>query len=71
MQLNLRQAILQRVQNQSPEQLKEVVQGSVDGDEKALPGLGVLFEIIWKNSNSETQEELISTLHKQLMPAKA
>ncbi|MCY8234743.1 small acid-soluble spore protein SspI, partial [Priestia endophytica] len=35
-------------------------------EEKMLPGLGVLFEIIWEHSNREDQEEMLSTLEQGL-----
>jgi small acid-soluble spore protein I (minor) len=65
--LNLRQAIIQRVQNKSNEELLEVIAGSIDNDEKALPGLGVLFEIIWKNLDEKQQLDLASVLHRALL----
>jgi small acid-soluble spore protein I (minor) len=62
MDLNLRQAIIQRVQDKNNEELLEVINSSVESDERALPGLGVLFEIIWKNCEQDTQNQLIQTL---------
>jgi len=66
MNLTLRQAIIERVKNKTEEELIEVIQGSVDNDERALPGLGVLFEIIWNNSKEATQRELVATLQQHL-----
>lgn len=65
-QLNLRQAIIQRVQNKDEEQLQEIIEGSVDGDERALPGLGVLFEMIWKNSDSDMRRQLLTNLEHSI-----
>jgi small acid-soluble spore protein I (minor) len=66
MNLNLRQAVLQRVQDKSSTELVQVIEESIDGDERVLPGLGVLFEVIWKNSGETTQIELASTLKDHL-----
>lgn len=66
MNLNLRQAIVQRVHDKSNDELFEVIEQSIDGDERALPGLGVLFEIIWKNSEKSTQTTLVDTLKKHI-----
>lgn len=66
MNLNLRQAIIQRVQNKTNEELTDVIAGSIDSDERALPGLGVLFEIIWQHSDEKTQQQLVDTLSKHL-----
>ena len=65
-QMNLRQAIMQRVQNKDEEQLQEIIEGSVDGDEKALPGLGVLFEMIWKNSDSDLRKQIVMNLEHSI-----
>lgn len=64
--LDLRQAIVNRVQNNTQEELKEVIEGSIGNDERTLPGLGVLFEMIWKQINAQEQSSLVEALHKQL-----
>ncbi|MVP01800.1 small acid-soluble spore protein SspI [Paenibacillus lutrae] len=64
--LSLRQAIVQRVEGKSDQELQEIINDSIDGQEQALPGLGVLFEVIWKNITPETQTELVTTLRQHL-----
>ncbi len=66
MNLNLREAIIQRVQDKSDEELLDVINSSIEGDERALPGLGVLFEIIWKHCEEDTQNQLVHTLKTHL-----
>ncbi|MFE5324321.1 small acid-soluble spore protein SspI [Paenibacillus sp. NPDC056579] len=66
MNLNLRQAIIQRVTDKSNEELFGVIEDSIGGQEQVLPGLGVLFEIIWQHSNQDTQSQLVSTLKDHL-----
>jgi small acid-soluble spore protein I (minor) len=68
--LNLRQAIIQRVQDKSDEDLLEVIEGSIGNDERALPGLGVLFEIIWKHIDEQQQHDLVSVLNTNLQSHK-
>jgi len=67
--LDLRQAIVQRVAGKSEEELAGVIEGSIGGDDRTLPGLGVLFEIIWQNIDEETQKRLVRVLHEHLAPA--
>jgi small acid-soluble spore protein I (minor) len=67
MNLNLRQAILQKMQDKSSEEITEVIEGSIGGDDKALPGLGVLFEVIWEHSDQATQQHLSDTLKNHLI----
>ncbi|MFD0714417.1 small acid-soluble spore protein SspI [Paenibacillus sp. GCM10027626] len=64
--LNLREAILQIVQNKSNEELTDVIADSIGGDERALPGLGVLFELIWQHSDASEQSKMVATLHSHL-----
>lgn len=64
--LSLRQAIIQRVHDKSAEELIEVINDSIGGDDKALPGLGVLFEMIWENSGQAEQSSMATTLKNQL-----
>ncbi|WNQ12515.1 small acid-soluble spore protein SspI [Paenibacillus aurantius] len=71
MMLSLRQAIVKRVEGKNAEELREVIEDSIRGDEKALPGLGVLFEFIWENTSPETRDELVQNLMKGLPEAPA
>jgi small acid-soluble spore protein I (minor) len=66
MNINLRQAVIQRVQNKSSDELHEVIEDSIGGEDRVLPGLGVLFEIIWQHSDPNIQNELIVTLQEHL-----
>ncbi|TNJ64598.1 small acid-soluble spore protein SspI [Paenibacillus hemerocallicola] len=64
--LSLRQAIIQRVHDKSAEELIDVINDSIGGDDKALPGLGVLFELIWEHSGHEEQISMAATLKSHL-----
>ncbi len=67
MNLDLRQAILSNVQNKTEEQLKDMVETAIkNNEEKTLPGLGVIFEVIWRHTDGKTKEEMIDTLHNNL-----
>ncbi|MFE6077961.1 small acid-soluble spore protein SspI [Paenibacillus sp. NPDC057886] len=64
--LSLREAIVHKVHDKSDDQLREMIEGSVDGPEAALPGLGAIFEMIWKNTEPTKQEELIQIAQEHL-----
>lgn len=66
MQLNLRQAIIQRVHDKTNEELQDIVDDSVGNAEVTLPGLGVLFELIWEGSTEEERLKMVGTLHSRL-----
>ena len=39
---------------------------SIAKEEKMLPGLGVLFELIWEHSDSENKQTMIDSLQNSL-----
>ncbi|MEF2968454.1 small acid-soluble spore protein SspI [Paenibacillus sp. M1] len=67
--MSLREAVLHKVHGKSKSGLREMIEGSIDAQEAALPGLGVVFEVIWKNIDRTKQDELISVLQGQLNQA--
>ncbi|MBN6887942.1 small acid-soluble spore protein I (minor) [Cytobacillus horneckiae] len=67
MNLNLRNAILHNVTGNSQDELKDTIVDAIqNGEEKMLPGLGVLFEVIWKHSSEEDKQEMLQTLESGL-----
>lgn len=64
--LDLRQAIVNRVQDKTGDELNDIITDSIDSDERALPGLGVLFEMIWKNCSAPEKSKLVNTLYTHL-----
>jgi small acid-soluble spore protein I (minor) len=65
--LNLRNAIIQNVSGNSQEQLEDTIVDAIqNGEEKMLPGLGVLFEVIWQNSSEQEKQEMITALEEGL-----
>lgn len=67
MDFDLRNAIIQNVSGNTREELKETIVDAIEvGEEKMLPGLGVLFEIIWKNADENEQRMMLETLEQGL-----
>lgn len=67
MNFNLRNAIIANVSNNTQDQLKDTIVDAIEvGEEKMLPGLGVLFEVIWKNATPEEQQMMLDTLEEGL-----
>jgi small acid-soluble spore protein I (minor) len=67
MSFDLRSAVLQNVKGNSQEELRGVIEDSIQSqEEKTLPGLGVLFEVIWKNSDAAHQNDMLQTLSNHL-----
>lgn len=67
MDLNLRNAIVHNVSGNSQEELRDTIVDAIqNGEEKMLPGLGVLFEIIWNHSSEQDRQEMLETLESGL-----
>lgn len=66
--MDLRKAILANIHANSEEQLiNTIVEAIENGEEKMLPGLGVLFELIWEQSGSMEKQEMIDALKKGIL----
>lgn len=63
MDLNIRKAIYANISDNNQEQLEATIVDAINnGEEKMLPGLGVLFELIWNHSDDNKKQEMISSL---------
>lgn len=70
MDLDLRKAILDNVATNDQSQLEATIVEAIDsGEEKMLPGLGVLFELIWQQSADDEKQEMIDTLEQGIKGA--
>lgn len=70
MDLNLRKAILHNIKQNSRDELESTIVDAIeDGEEKLLPGLGVLFELIWKQSDNNEKLEMLEALEKGVKQA--
>lgn len=68
--MDLRQAIVHKVHGKTDQELKDMIEGSVDGPEAALPGLGSIFEMIWKELPANKQDELVKVAQAHLKTIK-
>ncbi|TFJ93938.1 small acid-soluble spore protein SspI [Lentibacillus salicampi] len=70
MDLNLRKAILSNIAENDQEQLEATITDAIqDGEEKMLPGLGVLFELIWQQSDNQDKQDMVETLEQGVKQA--
>ncbi|MGG7619661.1 small acid-soluble spore protein SspI [Robertmurraya sp. GLU-23] len=67
MNLNLRNAVIHNVSGNTQDELRDTIVDAIqNGEEKMLPGLGVLFEVIWKNASDQEKSEMLQTLESGL-----
>ncbi|MED4163440.1 small acid-soluble spore protein SspI [Halalkalibacterium halodurans] len=67
MNFNLRQAILANIQGSNEQEVEATIVDAIQsGEEKMLPGLGVLFEVYWKNCNEQQKDQLCEQISQGL-----
>lgn len=67
MNLDIRKAVLHNVHGNNQQQIKDTINDAMErGEEVVLPGLGVLMEVLWKESDEQKQQQILSTLEKGL-----
>ena len=67
MNIDIRKSIKDNFKGSDASEIKASIESSIaDGEEITLPGLGVFFEMMWKNSDSELQNVLLHNIQKGL-----
>ena len=65
--MTIKQQIISNFKGDDYKALKEAIDESIESqDEITLPGLGVFFELIWKNSDQELKNTLIEIIKQQI-----
>lgn len=63
--IDIRKYIISNFKNDSIEEIKSSIEESIESHEDdPLIGLGVLFELLWNNSNNEEKEIILSNIKK-------
>ena len=67
MNINIRDYIKNNFKDSNIDELKEsIIASTQSNDEVVLPGLGVLFEILWINSSNNEQENIINIIFNNI-----
>lgn len=65
MGLNLRNAILSNISGNKQDQLEATIVDAIQsGEEKMLPGLGVMFELIWQHADEQEKKDMLEALEE-------
>ena len=63
----VRKYIINNFKNDSPEEIANSINMSIESKaEDPLVGLGVLFELMWKNSTNDLKNTIVSNIKKGL-----
>ena len=61
MNINLRQAVKNNLKDLTDKNIYQTIEESTSIDEdKVLPGLGVIFEVIWNSSDTEFKTQMVN-----------
>lgn len=70
MDTSIRKYIINNLNDCNQNDIKETILASVNSeDEVILPGLGVLFEMVWSNSNEELKNNIIELIYENVKKA--
>lgn len=63
--IDVRKYIISNFKDSSMEEIRSSIVDSVtSGEDDPLIGLGVMFELLWKNSSDEEQEMILNNIKK-------
>ncbi len=65
MNIDMRKYIIENFKNDSISDIRSSIDKSISsGDEEPLIGLGVFFELLWKNSDDKTKDLILTNIKK-------
>lgn len=63
MNIDIRKSIKNNFKESNKEEIIEAIDSSIsDNEEITLPGMGVFFEILWKNCNNTMKDNIIDII---------
>lgn len=67
MNTDIRKSIKNNFKNVSKKEIIESIDDAIkDNEDITLPGLGVFFELLWKNSNQKEQDNITNKIMNSL-----
>ena len=67
MTIDIRTHIINNFKGESKKTIENSIEESIkENDELSLPGMGTLFEILWKNADNSLKESILNTLKNNL-----
>ena len=67
MNFNLRNAVLANISGNTEQQIEATIKDAIErGEEKMLPGLGVLFEVYWQGATEQERDQMVTTITNNL-----
>ena len=65
--LDIRSLVLSNLSGSSSEEVRGYIQDTVDTrEDDALPGMGILFELVWKKSDEPEKDQMMSKIMEEV-----
>lgn len=65
--IDIRKSVINNLKNGTDEDLRSTITDAMTiKEEKILPGLGVLFELYWRNASEDDRNRVVSTISNNL-----
>lgn len=65
MNIDIRKSIMDNFKEAKKDEIKASIESSItENDDVTLPGIGVFFEVLWKNCSEDEKEFILNTLEK-------
>lgn len=69
---DIRNLVLQNLAGSTREEIQGYIQETIDmREEEALPGMGILFEVVWSKSNDQEKDNMMNKIMEGIPAAKA
>lgn len=67
MNIDIRKSIINNFKDSTTSDIRNSINEAINSnDEITLPGIGVFFEILWKNTNVEEKEKILNTIYNYI-----
>ena len=66
--IDIRKHIINNFKGESKKTIENSIEESIkENDELSLPGMGTLFEILWKNADNNLKESILNVIKNNLV----
>lgn len=68
---DIRNLVLQNLSGSTREEVEGYIQETIDSrEEEALPGMGILFEVVWSKSDTNEKDSMMNKIMEGITAAK-
>lgn len=66
--MSIKEYVLYNFRNDNYKDIRTSIEESIQSkSESTLPGEGVIFELLWENSDNELKDQIIKTIQKAIV----